>query len=275
MKLRHIILFFLLALASRESIAGVDSILVTVDTLCSSWHVCVNDARVLGGIKSVILLNDTNGIIVQPPEISYNVLLDRSFDLLGTGKVDFSSDTKNICFVVLVDSISKNGYAALLIIDNQDSQKIINLKFKEFGYQYNSYNTLSKYIGGIAMNDQRYFTDIFYFPNSSSRSSVLKSVYFKNNSIFTIIEQAPTNDSLITSNVIVSFNVSPKDTGIFYDTLVCETECITLERGYKVIGGCGIIYTHDTDVGEVVIGREAEFFPRIENRGYFPLTIYN
>jgi hypothetical protein len=258
MKLRHIIVFFLFALSSRESIAAADSISVTIDTLCDGWRICVTDNSDNGGIDIISCRDDEYGNCMISSEYS------------GNGYLYLPNNPKSYCFeakkrwgyytaTVRLDVCRKNGECySQFIIDSSKTCEITPLVYFHYSFGDLTYNQLSE--GKIVIRK----------PKFSDTDLLIKSVSLGNLqtgfSIKSISSQLPvsisSNDSLS-----ITLNFLATKIGWVFDTILivnaCRTESVLLAGSIL----SGMINCSDIDFGDVFVGDTSCVAVRIVNTG--------
>jgi hypothetical protein len=249
MKPSHIILFFLLAITSRESIAAVDSISVTVDTLCEGWRVCITDEKVNGGLRSISIVDLNN-----------NVFLDSQTDSSHNGSIVIHNAPKSYCFTLYRRAMYLPGKVSF-VVENMRGE----LTTKEFlgGYDF----TFSSAQG--AVHDFDFGTHEYY--SSTSRQFVI-SKYKGNQKPVTIQEISVSGHSgcfvlepfasllpmqlIETTPITLDITYRVHAPQLTTDTLIIRTDCGTnriVLRGYC---WAPVITATDIDFGEIFVNEK-------------------
>jgi hypothetical protein len=286
MKRHFTIVFFFLLLCIGQAKAAIDSISVTVDTLCDGWHICVRHDGVARGVVAVYNLNDTMSRLYPQPEggspyISSNTQLYSNALVQLGDSIIFAQKVRTVCFDIKVPNPLADGYAPLLIIDNAGQKQIFELRYKRYVVDFDPLLTSGKFMyDTTAVGKKMGKTWNFVLPLYAERPVTITSIGFKHptNSFF-IVNTSDTLPRTLTAGDDYWFNIlfSPKNVGFVFDTLVITTDCFTYSVPIEGTGALGGIYAtdytfDDTFVGQVK-GAPKPYPINVKNVGNFPFTI--
>lgn len=266
MKLRHVIVFFLLALASRESIASSDSLFVTVDTLCDSWKFCVTDSTYGGGIASIKIVDQ---------DIS-NVEF-RSTDNSGNDSLLFAPDTpKTYCFKLYKRRSYLISDVYIMIVNKRSQTKLIHFNGAD------NYSLINVYDGMLSfgpINFKKHLINDIVLTSavSNNRPIKIREISVINNSkCFSIPKISSLLPFTLDSNkeLTVSIRYDAIRAGWKMDSLKIVTDCST---DYVQLSGAtfsGVLSASDIDFGEVSIGGTSCKTGYLSNEGLAYFTMY-
>jgi len=260
---------------------------VTIDstTNCSKWHICVHDtASNNPGIRSVMLVNDPDGVYFQPGRKLSNV----SFDTTGTGYImgeyhpQLLNPTDEFCFTVNVLDPLQSAVAPIAIIDNNGNADYFQLQYKAATLKLStSPPTVSR-------------ADSIVFPVQSSGQQICTTFVVKNTAaaggqsitITSISLQNGTSAfSLGSVAHLPPYTIAPQgsdtiqvcynavDTLRHRDSLLLQTSCFGFAISLDAHGGAGLILAEDMDFGYSSIYKEVCKDIQIRNVGSAPLKI--
>jgi plastocyanin len=98
---------------------------------CSGWHICARDTGGSDpGIKSIMLINDPDGVYFQLPDASpVNVTLDTTNAAYHDGELHpYWHSTNSYCFDIQIVNPLAASSADIAIIDNLGNAQILHLK---------------------------------------------------------------------------------------------------------------------------------------------------
>ena len=250
----------------------------TVDTLCSTWKVCVHDSAFgdpTNGIRSVVLMDDPDSNIYGPPGRQYiNTRLDDSLDPGNTREILFSGRDTDVCFKVLVDQPIKDGYAPLLVTDNKGNSKFIELFYKA---PFVTLTPDNQDFGGLLLHQDSCTN--FIFKNTSKKGGQnfhvsdaklkLDNGYFKitNTNPGLPVDIAP-GDSLV-----ITACFTAKDTNTRRDTILLVTDCFTNPIELQGHGLTPLIWADNHDFGTLLLDSTKCDTVRVKNVGNAPLVL--
>jgi hypothetical protein len=258
---------------------GTANMTVKVDTLCSFWKICVTDNS-NKAIRSVVLLDDPGGDILKHPApnppygYAYsNATLSDGVDPAYSNEIVFPGSDTSVCFEADVQNIFKNGYAPILISDEEGNSKLIELRY---GAPIVSLAPDSGEFTNILLQNDT--CQRFVFKNESPSgvqalnmlsADLLVGKYFW---ISGTVPQLPASikagDSLI-----VRACFAPKDTNTHVDTLVFITDCGISRVPLIGSGAIPIIVADDHNFGSVLVGTTKCDTVRVRNIGKAPLQL--
>jgi hypothetical protein len=269
--------------------AGSGNPVVKVDTLCSSWHVCVHDSVAL---TSVTLIDDPNGNVYGRPGKSYkNVYFDLNSDPNQTGEIVFNGNDTSACFDVLVSNPFDTAYAPLYIVDKNGHHldPILELRYKAPSVKellqvpnppnpptYIKVDTLQYGLIRVGASNQVCSTLVFINnsvkganPFHITGAAMQKGIGFK------ITSTTPTLPVSLkggdTLQVQVCFTAT--DTTLYSDSVVITTDCFNAPLLALGKGGTPLIYATDFDFGKVSVGTTKCGPVIVENRGNMPFLL--
>jgi len=273
---------------------------VTVDTLCSSWHVCVHDSV---AIASATLIDDPNGDVYgRPGKVFKNVNFDATSDPFQTGEIVFqvtgnlATDTMR-CFDVIVANPFDTAYAPLYIVDKNGFHlsPILELHYKAPSVSellqvpqppkkstYIKVDTLQfgmLRVGGDScqtlalINTSPKGAKSFYI----STAEMQKGFSFKK--VTTTPSLADTLHGGDTLLVQVCFNPTDTtgfnggDSAVYNDSVIITTDCFKAPLLVLAKVGTPLIFATDWDFGPVTVGTQACHDITIYNKGALPFTL--
>jgi len=257
-----------------------------VDTLCSSWHVCVHDSV---AIKSVSLIDDPSGNVYRPGKKFVNAHFDPLLDPENKGEIDFEGQDTSVCFDVIVSNPLDTSYAPLVISDAKGTPLFIDLRYKapqfalrEVGRTYNSISDSLIKVDTVLypptkVGDQVCSTLVYINTGAAgSKPFTITSADLKkkdgNFTLGTITPSLPAKlNSHDTLKVQVCFNA--KDTLKHDDSLIVQTDCFTAPLPTVGKGGTPLIYATDIDFGSVVLGSQSCRPLTVTNVGSLPFNL--
>ncbi len=252
-----------------------------VDTLCSSWHVCVRDT---GGvtIRSVTLLDDPDGNYYRPGKQFFNAHFDPALDPDNKGEIDFTGDDTSVCFDVIVSNPLDSAYAPLYIVDSRGAHVVIDLRYKAPKFTLTKLPDFPPRIDTLAfpptkIGDEVCSTLVYIntAPKGGKAFNVISATLKKNDPHFKISSITPSlpvslkgGDSL---KVLVCFD--PKDTTASNDSVILTTDCFAAPLPIIGKGGTPLIYATDIDFGSVPTNTTLCLPLVVENRGTLPFLL--
>ncbi len=259
--------FFAYALPLGTLLGTGDSadMTIKVDTLCTGWRICATDHHVNGGIKSAFLMDDQFGDIypydskVRGPYQYYNTSFTPDLDPNATREIIFEGLDTTECFNITIDNIGKDGYAPVMITDNNGNGKMVELYYKKAAVTYiPSPDTMTNF-GIQYIFDTTDLTFKFINNKASQKPYIIEEIdLIKNNPAFQVLSYSPAKPfpfSLTpgdTLSIKVRFTYS--DTGYFFDSLKMKTDCFTTYWPIEGTIGTGIIVANDHNFGNVIVG---------------------
>ncbi|HEY6170951.1 MAG TPA: T9SS type A sorting domain-containing protein, partial [Candidatus Kapabacteria bacterium] len=258
------------------------SILIDVDTLCSSWKVCVTDMKVGGYISSATMLDDPNADIIIPPSghapyVASNIVFDATDDPNNTREIIFKGTDSSICFNVKVEDPTKDAYGPIMIVNGDGNTRIIELSFKKAAVEITPDPLMGGSFGLRMVGTDTDSTFMFVNLPASSRNYVVSDVsLIGDDTLMKIISVKPALPATIELGDTLKYTVrfSSRDTVSHFDSIRLVTDCSTTLIPLIAEGGCGIITTSDHDFGNVIVGSTAcTDTVRIRNIGKLPFTL--
>ncbi len=252
-----------------------------VDTLCSSWHVCVRDTAGIT-IRSVTLLDDSSGNYYRPGKKFFNTHLDPTLDPDNKGEIDFSGDDTSVCFDVIVTNPLDSAYAPLYIVDSRGAHIVLDLRYKAPQFKLTKLPDFPARIDSLAfpptkVNDEVCSTLVYInTAPKGGKAFIVSDVKLKKNSGYfkiTSVKPAPTFTMQGGDSLIVQVCFKPNDTLLFTDTLLLVTDCFTAPLPIIGKGGTPLIYATDIDFESVVIGTTLCKPLTVENHGTLPFLL--
>ena len=267
--------------------ASSPSMSVKIDTLCSSWHICITDHRLdlnKGGIRAAFLLSDSSGDIVTPPDsvrakgITGYQYANTSFDPkdnpIGNGEINFSGNDSSVCFDVRIDDASKDGYAPVYVLDNGGNAKLIELRFNKARVAYTPPDSQS--FGVIQVGGSNGTVIQFINLATSTRSyTVAKAALTNTKNSFEVTAITPTLPALIKpgDTLWVHLRFSANDTSKHYDSILIVTDCFSQTIPISGEGGTPLIVAGDIDFKTVLVGFKKCDTTSVRNVGKLPFTL--
>ncbi|MDP4236371.1 MAG: T9SS type A sorting domain-containing protein [Bacteroidota bacterium] len=254
---------------------------VQVDTLCSSWHICVTDTGDIT-IRSVTLLDDPNGNYYRPGKQYVNVHFDPALDPDDKKEIDFTGDNKKECFDVIVSNPLDTAYAPLYIVDSKGSHVVVEMRYKAPSI------TLTKLQDHPANLDTLLFPimavgtqmcDTLIYINTAAKGgkafSVSSADLIKHDPHVSLGWTSPTLPANLqagdTLKVQVCFDA--KDTVLGNDSVILKTDCFKAPLPVVGKGGTPLIYATDIDFGNVSVNSTSCLPLTVENRGNLPFLL--
>lgn len=250
---------------------------VNVDTLCSSWNVCVhargNDTV---GIKQLTILDDSNGDIVRPGHQYHNVLFDPVVDPDNTRELNLSGKDSDYCAKVFVRNIADTAYCPLYVVDNMGNDYLVELHYK--GPALTIQNELSFPVTKVGTSE----CATLYYTNQGNSTVNVKSFRFSPNSVaFTVTKTVPKlpftlkphSDLQQDDTLAVTVCFHSRDRLHHADTLLCTTDCYSIHTLCSGDGGSPIISAEDINFGTLELGKKKCLSAGITNLGEFPFTL--
>lgn len=267
MKLRHVIVLFLLALASRESMAATDSVSVTVDTLTDGWRICVEDIRVNPGITSIVVASSGDNCELLASDAKPSI--DNHVKIADTQSV--------VCFTVLRMVPSWRSKIILSI-------ERVNFKYTEYTVNGRQEYDCDPVSGGIHSffvynyKDSQLVEMTIRNPVWSNKQLAIDDISLENGNanfyISAISKALPivlnSGDSL---SVVIKFQAL--QIGWMFDRLAIKRDIKTDHIILQGVLRVGKISCHDLDFGEVFLGERVCDKVTIRNSGdeYFTLLM--
>jgi hypothetical protein len=263
MKLRHIIVFFFLALGSRESMAATDSILVTVDTLCDRWKVHVKDLIDSRGIKRITL----------NPIYSDNFVLDPVSDTDRNGVIEFDLMPKQVYFELLKIN-SKFTASAVINIDHRTgelSSRVLNSLIDDGRKVTYSPPLTDKYdFGTSVFKSSKLKKFRIVNEESSQKSLVVNDIWLESpSSNFSLSDISKPLPYILKQGDTITYTVS-FNANIIYDTknrVILDVECYKVDIPLEGHVLTGVIDVDDLDYGELFIGEKKCLDLMVKNIG--------
>jgi hypothetical protein len=284
--------FFAYALPIGMTVsAGGGNPVITVDTLCSSWHVCVHDSVAL---TSATLIDDPGGNVYgRPGKVYKNVNFDLNSDPDQTGEIVFSGNDTSVCFDVLVSNPFDTAYAPLYIVDKNGHHldPILELRYKAPSVKellqvpnppnpptYIKVDTLQ--YGTIRVGGSNQVCSTLVFINSAPKGTNpfhISGVTMQNpkDKNFTIASTTPTLPVSLKGGDTLQVQVcfSANDTISVSDSVIITTDCFNAPLLALGKGGTPLIFATDYDFGPVSVGTTKCGPIVVENRGNLPFLL--
>ena len=240
---------------------------------CAEWDVLVHEGGTGGGVADVMLLNDSNGYITRPPQVSYNcTLVGTGTDPLNPTAPPFVVGDTSLSVIVMVNDPSQNAYAALYAVDISGNDTVIHLAYKAPSL---TLSTNKVTLPDTLVLDQQCQTATFYVTQTGNLTSVnvFDSLY-NTPSLFTI-STTPSLPATLKAgdSVIFTFCYSPQDTNIHKDSVKVVAGCIDTAIFLQGRGLTPIIIAGDHNFGSVAIGDTICADIEIRNVGNAPLVL--
>ncbi|HEY6172779.1 MAG TPA: T9SS type A sorting domain-containing protein [Candidatus Kapabacteria bacterium] len=250
MKLRHIILFFLLALASRES-AATEPVKYSLDTLCDGWKVCITDDMPNGGIfKITIDMSKSN-----------NIYLDSLSMVDIDGEIHFTTAVRNTCFrIYKINPALPTTVVIVTLHNNGDlSSRVYHSTVDDLA-QIEYTPTVQKGHNFLYQQFDSHTEKQFLIRNlnSSIKDATITDIRLTgNNPNFSVYSYySPLPAVLAPDSTSYKFWVAfhAKDVFANHDTLIIDINCY--QQRIPLFGGINtpVISADDIDLGEVYVG---------------------
>ncbi|MFI5262982.1 MAG: choice-of-anchor D domain-containing protein [Candidatus Kapaibacterium sp.] len=229
---------------------------------CTSWHFCVSDtSKSDPGIKSVMLIDDPDGVYFEPGEQLSNVSFDTAITYMPNELRP--QGAKQYCFDVNILNPLLDAIAPVAIVDNGGNAVLLNLqKSAQLVKLSTDPQTLSRPDSIVfpvkKIGDQICTT--FVFKNTAKLGGTalnLTSVSFTNSdpsySIQSVTPSLPhslaAQDSLTLQVCYTSI-----DSARHRDSLILKTDCFSFPISLDAHGSTGLISAADQDFGAVTAG---------------------
>lgn len=267
-----------------------NSLIITVDTLCASWRICIRDtSKIVQGIKSLQILDDPSGDFFKPGRVYHNVQFDPAVDPDGTREIDLPGNDTAYCATVQVSSPLDTAYAPIVIITADGGWYLVEMRYAaprlQLAVSPNVPNQRDSIIFPVTAPQSDTCVTIWYFNRAKAGDPGLDlvSATLKHNDgnfrIGNITRTLPMRlapgDSL---GVTVCFN--PQDAKFNVDNPPRHADSVVLTTGCFVapmtlVGPVGspLIYATDRDFGYVVVGTTRCDTVTIRNIGTLPFTL--
>jgi hypothetical protein len=244
--------------------ADTSNLIVTVDTLCNGWKICVTDARIEGEVRSATLADDPYGDIFpydprkRGPYQYYNTSFDARIDPNNTREVIFS-DSQSVCFIVTIDNITKDSYAPVYITDKAGNGKMLELIRKRQVVTYDvpevDYYATSLF-GTIRIKEYIDSSVKIINHSLSAKPITVTSLKMKSGKqMQVVLLNRPITATLNPGDTLrFSVRFAPVDTGYYRDTLLIASACETREFAFSGQCGTGEVVVSDHDFGDVAVG---------------------
>ncbi len=282
--------FFAYALPIGMTVsAGGGNPVVTVDTLCSSWHICVHDSVALA---SATLIDDSLGDVYgRPGKVYKNVNFDLNSDPNQTKEIIFNGSDTSVCFDVIVSNPFDSAYAPLYIVDKNGFHltPILELHYKTPSVSellqvsqppnpaYIKIDTLPFGIVRVGAANQVCSTLVFInnAPKGGKPFDITNVSMQRKDSNFTIASVSPPlPDSLQGGDTLrVQVCFAANDTLLYSDSVIITTDCFNAPLLALGQGGTPLIFATDHDFGNVTVGTSSCADIIVSNRGNLPFTL--
>jgi hypothetical protein len=284
--------FFEYALpAGMKLSTGIEApIQITVDTLCTSWRIHLQDSnKINGGIKEIFLLDDPEGIYYSygygHQDAKYkNVRLDISLDPLNNGY--FNPDLQNkdtFSFYLNINDPLLEAFAVIVIIDNLGNARLLDLHQNAPGISFSTSPIPINKPDSIVLLPIKIGESIctsFVFKNLNTTNEInpveITSAIFKHpESGFSIatfphipIKLYPSSQyGYYNDSLLLNLCFTPNDSLRHYDTLIVSSNCFSIPIVLEAKGMTGLIEAEDANFGTVVIGDTAYKNIEVKNIG--------
>jgi hypothetical protein len=261
----------------------------TIDstTNCSSWHICVKDVSGDNpGIKTVMLVDDPDGVYFQPASKLKNVSFDESVPEFSNGELhpNLAHPTDVYCFDVKTIDPLDSALAPIAIVDNKGNALFLQL-------HYNA-STLALALDPLSPNR----ADSIVFPVETVGQKICTTFVFNNTALATSPGAKPILIKSISlkqgGDYVISsisnpppYSIPPQqadtlhlcytatDTLRHRDSIIIQTDCFTFPISLDAHGRTGLILTYDEDFGYGIIGKKKCGSVQVQNVGSAPLQI--
>jgi len=253
-----------------------------VDTLCTSWHLCVSDPN---GVRSVQLLDDPGGNYVRPGKQFHNVHLDPKLDPDNMGEIDFSGMDTLVCFDLFTNNPLDSAYAPLYIVNSGGVHidPIPELFYKPAHVRLSVLPDLPARIDSLIYPTTKVGDEVcstLVYINTSSGTSaksltIVSASLRKNKSQITIASTVPNLPATLKAGDTLKMQICfrPDDTLIYADSIILKTDCFDAPLPIVGQGGTALILATDIDFGDVVVGTTARKSLIVRNVGALPFTL--
>ncbi len=248
---------------------GEPTLVVTIDSTskCSSWHICVHDTSSNDpGIRTIMLVDDPDGIYFSPGSKAQNAILDTNADWYTNGEYHPQGDPKqNFCFDINVTNALAAASAPLAMVDNRGNAVYIPLQYKAptltVSTDPQSLGRADSIVFPVKSVGQQICTT-FVFKNTAaigSPSIKIQSAQLQNNgNAFTIVVPTKPFPHLIAPQGSDTLQVcyTANDTLRHRDSIRIQTDCFRFSISLDAHGSTGLILAEDAEFGYVAVGKE-------------------
>ncbi|MEI8135264.1 MAG: choice-of-anchor D domain-containing protein, partial [bacterium] len=262
--------------------AGIGHPVVTVDTFCSHWHVCVHDNV---PISSATLIDDKSGDVYgKPGKVYYNAGFDEASDPDRKKEIVFNGTDTAVCFDVLVSNAFDSAYAPIFIVDKKGFHlvPILELRYQAPSVKLSVLPTLPPKLDTLVFPPMLVHTEAcstLVYINTSQKGAfpfhILSAKMQKDTLGFKISSTDPQLPATLkggdTLKITVCFD--PKDTLRKIDSVIVTTDCAPTPLEVRGQGATPLIYATDYDFGNVAVGTSKCAQVYVSNRGKFPFTL--
>ncbi len=259
-----------------------DSIHVTIDTFCASWHICVHDSV---GLASATLIDDPNGDIYgQPGKVYQNVHFDYLSDPNQSGEVIFTGTDTAVCFDVLVSNPFDSAYVPLYIVNRNGFHSMVELFYKSLHIRRSTLPELPLRADSLIfpvskMGEQRCSIVVYINSHASGTKDfkVVSANMAKHDGAFTITSIIPQLPTLLKAGDTLKVGVCYHAVmaGISGDSLLIQSDCFSSGMFVSGFGASPSISATDIDFHSVGIDSSDWEWLDINNTGNLPYNLSN
>ncbi|HWF43301.1 MAG TPA: choice-of-anchor D domain-containing protein [Candidatus Kapabacteria bacterium] len=234
---------------------------------CDRWSVRVTDILPGDqGIADVELLNDPNGIFTRPPHVSYNASI-------FPNPPQFIPGDTSVSFDVIINDVTRDSYAAILVTDRSGNDTIIELRSIAIEYTLSSTkDSMLKVDAGAQACST--FSMVVQQTGSSDTITVYPPHFAYGDKSFSVLSN-PSLPKVMHAGDSVQFTVcfNSVDTFAHRDSLVIPLGCLATNYLVRASGVTPIIIASDYDFGNVAVGDTVCHSITIQNTGNGTLII--
>ncbi len=248
---------------------------------CTTWHFCVRDtSKDDPGIKTVMLIDDPDGIYFEPGEQLKNV----SFDIALTYMPNElrPQGVKEYCFDVNIISPLHDAVAPVAIVDNGGNAVVLKLCKSATPLNISTTPPTLGRADSIVFPLRKIGEEIcttFVFRNSAPKGNpaikVDSAQLANKDTSYRIYSVIPSLPSSVAAQDSVTLQVcyTPKDSTRHQDSLILHTDCFNLTISLDAHGSTGLISAGDLDFASTTIGDTLCKNLTIKNVGSAPFTL--
>ncbi len=256
---------------------------IIIDSIsnCTSWHFCVRDtSKDDPGIKTVMLVDDPDGIYFEPGEQLKNVSFDTTLTYMPNELRP--QGLKEYCFDVNVINPLQDAVAPVAIVDNGGNAVVLKLFKSATPLKISTIPPTLRRADSIVFPIKKIGEEIcttFVFRNSAPKGSpamkVISAQLSNKDTSYKIYSVIPSLSSSVTAQDSVTLQVcyTPKDSSRHQDSLILHTDCFNLTISLDAHGSTGLISAGDLDFVSIAVGDTLCKNITIKNVGSAPFTL--
>ncbi|MFI5263864.1 MAG: choice-of-anchor D domain-containing protein, partial [Candidatus Kapaibacterium sp.] len=241
------------------------SFLETTESTCSGWHICLRDTGANDpGVKTVILIDDPDGVYWNAPAKYSNVSFDQNSSDYTDGELHphFHS-SQSYCFDVNIASPLAAASAPLALVDNLGNAFILRLDRNASALTLSTNPPTSSRSDSIVFPVKKIGDQIcttFVLKNTAPKSgtpvNITSAQLTSSDTSYKIQSVTPALPHAIAAgdSQQVQICYTAPDSSRHRDSLILKTDCFNIAISLDAHGSTGLIDAADQDYGSITAG---------------------